>query len=92
MATMCIEDLGSKAKIAFLAEFKAARDGRPVVSDDEQIKTMVAKRLGGHPRLVTAQHRAVNNFHAGVSKDESIRRACAWAHCSLHDDDGPEAA
>ena len=99
MSALVIEDLSKTQcesifamNVIDLTKRLAARGDKPRISDDEIIKSAVAKRLGGHPNLVPAQHRAVNNFHGEISKEESIQRAVVWAECSFGDDDGPRAA
>lgn len=91
MTTLVFEDLHSSEKVVDFAAMRAARGLRPPLTTEELIKTAVARRLGGVARLPEAQARAVGNYHRGLSSEESIRRACAWATSAI-DPNGPRAA
>jgi hypothetical protein len=93
MTTLCANDIHSSeaANVLDFIQARAARGLRPPLTTEELIKTAMARRLGGIARLPEAQARAVNNFRAGISSEESIRRACAWATSAI-DPNGPKAA
>lgn len=87
MTTLLIDDLASGER----ANVIALMSRRELSQIQERAKTEVARLLGGHPRLVTAQHRAANNVAAGVEMNAAVRRAVAWAQCAIDPND-PEAA
>jgi hypothetical protein len=94
MTTLCANDIHSSEapNVLDFIQARVARGIRPPLTAEEMIKTAVARRLGGHYRLVPAQHRAVNLYHANVQAEEAIRRAVAWAECAIDPNEPRPAA
>ena len=85
MTTMCVTALSEN--VISLQERLALRGGRVTeLSEDERIHKHVENELGttvANTKLCQAQARAVNLFHSGLTKNEAIRCAVAWARYSL---------